>query len=398
MNELNVSSYIQIMQSGFMTHDKQESAGVFLLESINNQDYVAEMGYWTSNLSSKKISRLVSRDDPVPDGLRQASMQQVVIDATIEYFKNEVMPDLNPHLKDDTIDKIVKLISVDTSISDSKKKSLMAFHEAGDDITFLAEVFLYALNRPNKKQSNAVEYQDAPLLAEANYECPLCHNKLVDTIKGQAVKKYRITQIFPDGLDDDAMAEFVAIQPAPQRLDSPENLIALDADCAEKYLLNPTADEYRILSDIKAQLAKNYVAKQAVNNVQLEDDIRTVLDALSAIRDTSELVALEYDALRIDEKFDAENFILKNETQVQVVTYYRYIEKVFSNSNADFDMIASEIKVSSMKLEKAGLSQADVISQLSEWMRNKAGLGTDSRLACNIVVSFFIQNCEVFHK
>lgn len=398
MNELNVSSYIQIMQSGLMTHDKQESAGVFLLESINNQDYVAEMGYWTSNLSSKKISRLVSRDDPVPDGLRQASMQQAVIDATIEYFKNKVMPDLNPHLKDDTIDKIVRLISVDTSISDSKKKSLMAFHEAGADITFLAEVFLYALNRPNKKQNNTVEYQDAPLLAEANYECPLCHKKLVDTIKGQAVKKYRITQIFPDGLGNDNMAEFVAIQPAPKRLDSPENLIALDTDCAEQYLLNPTADEYRILSEIKAQLAKNYAAKQAVNSVQLEDDIRTVLDALSTIRDASELVALEYDALRIDEKFAAENFILKNETQVQVVTYYRYIEKVFSNSNADFDMIASEIKISSMKLEQAGLSQADVISQLSEWMRNKAGLGTDSRLACNIVVSFFIQNCEVFHK
>lgn len=386
------------MQSGFKTHDKQESAGVFLLESINNQDYVAEMGYWTSNLSSKKISRLVSRDDPVPDGLRQASMQQAVIDATIEYFKNKVIPDLNPHLKDDTIDKIVRLISVDTSISDSKKKSLMAFHEAGDDITFLAEVFLYALNRPNKKQNNTVEYQDAPLLAEANYECPLCHKKLVDTIKGQAIKKYRITQIFPDGLGDDNMAEFVAIQPAPKRLDSPENLIALDTDCAEQYLLNPTADEYRILSEIKAQLAKNYAAKQAVNSVQLEDDIRTVLDALSTIRDASELVALEYDALRIDEKFAAENFILKNETQVQVVTYYRYIEKVFSNSNADFDMIASEIKISSMKLEQAGLSQADVISQLSEWMRNKAGLGTDSRLACNIVVSFFIQNCEVFHK
>ena len=132
--------------------------------------------------------------------------------------------------------------------------------------------------------------------------------------------------------------------------------------------------------------------------MQLEDDIRTVLDALSTIRDASELVKLEYEALRIDEKFDAENFILKNETQVQVVTYYRYIEKVFSNSAADFDMIASEIKVSSMKLEKAGLSQSDVIGQLSEWMRNKAGLGTDGRLACNIVVSFFIQNCEVFYK
>ncbi len=398
MNELNISSYFQIMQSGFKTHDKQESAGVFLLSSINDQDYVADNGYWTGNLSSKKISRLVSRDDPVPDGLRQASMQQVVIDDTIAYFKKEVMPDLNPHLKDDTIYKIVKLICVDKTIPDSKKKSLMAFHEAGDDATFLAEVFLYALNKPNKKQNDTVEYQDAPLLAEANYECPLCHNKLVDTIKGQAVKKYRITQIFPDGLDDETSSEFATVYPAPNKLDVPDNFIALDEECAERYLLNPTAEEYRNLYEIKTQLAKNYAAKMAVNSVQLEDDIRTVLDALNTISDASELVELEYEALRLDEKFDAENFILKNETQMQVVTYYRYIEKVFSNSNADFDMIASEIKVSSMKLEKAGLSQSDVISQLSEWIRNKAGLGTKSRLACNIVVSFFIQNCEVFHK
>ena len=42
MNELNISSYIQIMQSGLKTHDKQESAGVFLLSSINDQEYVAE--------------------------------------------------------------------------------------------------------------------------------------------------------------------------------------------------------------------------------------------------------------------------------------------------------------------------------------------------------------------
>ena len=246
--------------------------------------------------------------------------------------------------------------------------------------------------------SNTVEYQDAPLLAEANYECPLCHKKLVDSIKGQAVKKYRITQVFPAGLKEETAAEFAAVYPIPIKLDAPENLIALDEDCAERYLLSPTAEEYGKLHEIKTQLTKNYAAKLSVNDVQLEDDIRTILSALGTIKNASELVELEYEALRIDEKFDAENFILKNETQMQVVTYYRYIEKVFSNSNADFDMIASEIKVSSMKLEKAGLSQQDVIRQLSEWIRNKAGLGTESLLACNIVVSFFIQNCEVFHK
>lgn len=398
MNELNISSYIQIIQPGLMTHDKQESAGVFLLSSINDQDYVAEHGYWTSNLSSKKISRLVSRDDPVPDGLRQASMHQEVIDATISYFKEKVIKDLNPHLKDDTIDKMIKLIEVDTTIPVSKRKSLMSFHEAGDEARFLAEVFLYALNRPNKKQDSTVKYQDAPLLAEANYECPLCHKKLVDTIKGRAVKKYKITQIFPDNLDDEKKAEFVAAYPAPRNLDVADNLIALDEDCAERYLLSPTIEEYRKLYEIKLQLVQNYKAKLAADGVQLEDDIRIILDALGSIRDASELVELEYEALHLEEKFEPENFILKNETQVQVVMYYRYIEKVFSESDADFDMIASEIKMSSMKLEKSGLAQSDVINQLSEWIRNKTGLGTESRLACNIVVSFFIQNCEVFHK
>lgn len=398
MNELNMSSFIQIMQPGFMEHDKQEAAGVFLLSSINDQEYVGLNGYRTDNLSSKKISRIVSRDDHVPDGIRQASQLPNVIEDTIKYFREKVVPDLNPHLKDDTIGNVTKLISVDTTIADSKKKSLIAYHESGDEARFLAEVFLYAVNRNNKKADETVEYEDAPLLAEANYECPLCHRKLVDTVKGKAIKRYRITQIYPDDLDDTTAGDFNSACPPPSRLDIPENLIALDEECSDRYLLSPTVDEYKKLREIKEVISRNFAAKAAVNSLQLEEDIRTVLDALTQIRDASELVQLEYDALHIEEKFEPENFILKNETQLQVVMYYRYIEKVFSESDADFDMIASEIKISSQKLEKAGMSQAEVVSQLSEWIRNKSGLSADRQLACNIVVSFFIQNCEVFHR
>ena len=245
MNELNMSSFIQTMQPGLMTHDKQESAGVFLLSAINDQEFVGLNGYSTDNLSSKKISRIVSRDDLVPDGLKQASMLPNVIDDTVKYFREVVMKDMNPHLKDDIVDRIVKLIEVDTTISDAKRKSLLAFHDAGDDARFLAEVFLYAVNRPNKKPHDPIEYEDAPLLAEANYECPLCHRKLVETIKGQAVKKYRITQIFPDSLDAATADAFAAVYPAPSRLDIPENLIALDEECSDGYLLSPTVEEYK---------------------------------------------------------------------------------------------------------------------------------------------------------
>lgn len=70
MNELVISTYIQIMQDGLVEHNKQESAGRFILESIAMQENSCVM----TNLDSKKISRLVSRKDPVPDDIKQASL------------------------------------------------------------------------------------------------------------------------------------------------------------------------------------------------------------------------------------------------------------------------------------------------------------------------------------
>ena len=130
--------------------------------------------------------------------------------------------------------------------------------------------------------------------------------------------------------------------------------------------------------------------------MQLEEYIRVVLDALAQVDDSVQLVPLEYDAIHIDKKIP--DFILKNEIQIKVLQYYRYIESIFSDSETDFDMIASEVKMSSMKLEKSGMPQSDIIEYLAEWIRNKTSLGTESKTACRIVVAFFIQNCEVFYK
>lgn len=143
MNELNISSFIQIMQTGFIQHDKQEAAGVFLLDAVNLQSSELDNGYYVSSLSAKKISRIVNQIDPVPDGIKQASMQQPVIDGVVKYFKEIVAPDLNPHLIEETIGKIVQLISIDVSIPESKKKKLMALYGSRDEGIFLAHVFLY---------------------------------------------------------------------------------------------------------------------------------------------------------------------------------------------------------------------------------------------------------------
>lgn len=401
MYELNISTYIQIMRKGFINNDGQEAAGKFLLDSINKQQYVCDHGYY-SDIGSKKISQLVSQSAPVPDGIKKASQIDEVIREALAYFETKVVADLNPHLKDDTLEKLATVVQQDAEISSAKREFLLSLYHSNMVGRFLGETFLYVLNRDNKKakDDNTVDYQDAPLLAEVNYECPINHSKLIETVKGVPVKHYAITTIFPEGLDEEQEAAFSAVYPRPADLYAPSNLIALCSECSARYLLNPTVEEYAKLYELKARLAKSYAASIAINRVDLEEEIRTILSALMTISPDTELVELEYSALRIDQKFLPENFILKLETQQRVLHYYRYIESVFSQSDADFDLIASEIKVSSTKLEKSGMSQEEVITHLVEWIRNKAQLGNgkNSTTACQIVVAFFIQNCEVFHK
>lgn len=398
MDELNISAYIQIVQPAFMEHDKQESAGVFLFDSINLQELAVRRGFWTPNIDAKKISRLVSRQAPVPDEMKQASLVTEIAAGVVVYFEKTVVKDLNPFTKDDALEKLAKLIEIDSAISSKKKKSLLAFYEKDDTGKFLAETFLYVLSRPNKVVDDWVGYEDAPLLSETNYECPLCHNGLVEYVKDKPIKRYSITHVFPEDLSPELSVDFNAVHKRPAVLDSPSNNIALCDRCAESYLLAPTVEEYGSLYEIKQQLSNNYKARIAANKIELEESIRSILAALIDINETTALEELEYDALHLDEKFAPENFILKNETKTHVLHYYRYIEAVFSESGADFDTIASEIKMCSKLYENAGLSQEEVIVKLADWIRKRANMGENAKLPCNIVVSFFIQNCEVFHK
>lgn len=239
MNEMTLSSLIQIMQDGFIQHDKQESAGRFLLESVTIQ----EDSLCTTDLNSKKISRLVSRKDPVPDDIKQAALRNDIAVKVEEYFRQKVMSDINPYTKDDVLQKLMNIIIQDAEVAQRKKNEFQRLYDAEDDAYFLYSVFMYVLQRNNKIIANAVEYQDAPLLAEVNYECPITHEKLVEEVKGIPKKKYEITQIFPDDLPSELAATFNAVYPRPKNLDAPENLIALSQETSENYLMSPMVDE-----------------------------------------------------------------------------------------------------------------------------------------------------------
>lgn len=147
---------------------------------------------------------------------------------------------MNPYTQDDTLQKIMNVVVQDVQIADKLKNKFKTIYGTDDVAEFLSETFLYCLQRKNKVVDNKVDFQDAPLLAEVSYECPLLHVKFVEEVKGVPKKNYEITQIFPDGISPELEEEFSRIQAKPSNLEAPSNLIALSVEASEKYLLKST--------------------------------------------------------------------------------------------------------------------------------------------------------------
>lgn len=120
MKEMTLSLLIKTMQDGFIQHDKQESAGRFLLKSVTIQ----EDSPCTTDWNSKKISRLVSRKDPVQNDIKQAALRNDIAVKVEEYFRQKVMSDINPYTKDNVLQKLMNIIIQDAKIAQRKKNEL----------------------------------------------------------------------------------------------------------------------------------------------------------------------------------------------------------------------------------------------------------------------------------
>lgn len=391
MSDYNISSYIITMQNGFAEDNKKEAAGRLLLDTIATQPSV------NVDVEAKMISNLRNRKAEIHDAIKTASARQDVITKTVDNFINDVVPKLNPHTYADSCERLISIMDSDNTVSASQRTRLSDLYQKDNVGEFLAYSFLYAINRQNKSIEAPVEYDDIPLLSEVSNECPICHNPLVKNIKGQTIKKYSIVKIYPDNLSSsDAIAFSNAVTPS-KRPDSNDNKISLCDDCALDYEIEPEIDSYIKLCTLKQECVRLYRLQQKINSLNLEEEITTVINGLSQLKSTGNLNALSMEALAIDKKILAENALLKHSITNEVLTYYRFIEDTFSQIDT-FNIIAEEIKTAFLEMDRLYNSQDEIVTRLATWIVDNTGMGVQYMVASHIIVSFFIQNCEVFYE
>ena len=137
-----------------MKHSKKEDATLFLPDSVTGQEIVASKtdGKKKNLKKDGTLGRMLRGVLPVPEDIRLASADPEVVKGVVSYFRKEVAPDVNPHLKVDVLASFQSLIDKDATIPESKKEDLKKLL-AGDDLAlFLAETFIYAINRFSKSK------------------------------------------------------------------------------------------------------------------------------------------------------------------------------------------------------------------------------------------------------
>ncbi|MCB5288537.1 MAG: hypothetical protein LHW64_12170 [Candidatus Cloacimonetes bacterium] len=177
-----------------------------------------------------------------------------------------------------------------------------------------------------------------------------------------------------------------------------ENLIAMCHDCFQNYVFNHTKAVEKDLQTIKTLQSDARSSRRTLDEVAIEKGITHVIDNLSRSK-PGQLLALNYDAVSVSEKIDEglHSFLLY-EVKGHVARYYLFIEKTMQDlvrrKQFSDDLLRAQIKESYRKLAEKKNSPESIYSALSERLRQITK--QDIRF-CSIVISYFIQSCEVFN-
>ncbi|KGP71497.1 ABC-three component system protein [Pontibacillus yanchengensis] len=250
------------------------------------------------------------------------------------------------------------------------------------------------------KRRKPTDNENAILLAEVENMCPLCAKSLMYEKGGKKHKIFEGAHIYPLNPTEEEKELLKDEEKLHGDVNNLDNFIALCRDCHKKFDNPRTVDDYRKLFSIKKNILSKNETRAKYHDYQIETEIKEVITVLveeEFHEDTPN--ELELNALKLNEKANETlTKITKRRIRNEIREYYLYIQQQFiildSQYPESFNRIALQVKLFYSILRKSESSQEVIYGQLTEWLSKKTG--NSSLGACGIIISFFIQNCEVF--
>lgn len=236
------------------------------------------------------------------------------------------------------------------------------------------------------------------LYDEVSGLCPKCSKPLMIQNGKRKTRLYEVAHIYPFSPLPGEKELLKNEKFLSDDTDSEDNLIALCRDC-HKLFDNPrTVEGYREMYAIKKQLRQAAKIKNRQYNFKIEEDIKEIIEKLSTI-ELSENSQLSYNAMRVDDKIRPESgAVFKIKIKSQVAYFYTGIKKLFQQLDQRVpntsEIIFNEVKTYYLILKRDNLTQSEIFDHLINWI--KINTKETNSEAAEVLVCFFIQNCEVY--
>ena len=271
-----------------------------------------------------------------------------------------------------------------------------------DAVTSSVKNFYNSIETDSRSYLNRnVDPNDFEYIAEVNNKCPLSSHRLAEKVEGRTTKMYRITRIYPGDLTLDETTLFNVIKPRPANLDSFENNIALCPLCAQVYEANHDDSIYKKLVLIKEKVSARRFATETLEEMDVESNLNHIIDSLIEIRDRSVLTHLNLDALKIKEKI-SENDICYEDVKNRAIQYFYYINAYLKKHEVatvgGSTQLGMNIKAMSNRLIELGETPSNIVDYIAHDLNNRIHGDTNTFRACEILVAYFVQHCEILTK
>lgn len=237
-------------------------------------------------------------------------------------------------------------------------------------------------------------------LREVNYHCPICGKELQSRKqKKLSEKKFQIAHIYPNSPTMEQWNTLTGLVRLGGNTESFENKIALCKDCHGTQDFHTTKEEYLRLVGIKEGCLRQTALHDATFTLGLEGEIEDIINRISTLSET-DISELNYEAVPIAKKFVPNEVLLKTKITGYVMNYFVYIRDLFKSmeksSDFNFDILSGQIRSCFIKMDSSGANKSEVFESMVDWINNKTQ--NISRFACEAVMSFFVQHCEVFYE
>lgn len=250
-----------------------------------------------------------------------------------------------------------------------------------------------------KERQNPSERDIKFFLREVDCHCPLCGKEIFYREQKKNNKLFQIAHIYPNR---PTIAQYEVLN-GVERLgtdsESFENKIALCLDCHSTQDYHTSLDDYNRLLGIKKKLLEKSAINNAIRSLDLESNISIVISKLATVSER-ELASLNYNPVYLANKFENKESLIKTKIESYVHTYFPYVRdclrEIDGKNGFNQQVLAGQIRNCYWKMKDNCANKNIVFAQMTDWLNNKTQ--TISKEACEVIVAFFVQSCEVFDE